>query len=96
MTWITPVALAVRPPGEPGARARLADDDRIGVLGDEVTNRLFLAGLDLCSALGLATDKSVRLRLEQAITELDEALKDLRHLMLAALEAQAGSGISGT
>lgn len=34
----------------------------------------------------------MRLRLEQAITELDEALKDLRHLMLAALEAQAGPG----
>lgn len=96
MTALTSTAAAVLPPQAPGDRAGLADDDRISVLGDEITNKMFLAGMSLCSAIGLTTDEPVRLRLERAVADLDDALKDLRHLMVAVLDAPAGPGVSGT
>lgn len=82
MVRIAPTAAAAWPPWSPGTAASPADDDRLGALGDEVNNRLFRAGLDMCSALGLAKDEAVRMRLKRAVAELDDAIKDLRHLML--------------
>jgi hypothetical protein len=67
---------------------RQVDHDHISALGDEISNRLFLAGLDLCSALGLVKNEAARERLEQAVSELDDSIKDLRLLMLA-VTAQA-------
>lgn len=81
------VTAAVPSPWTPAGRARRVDDDYIGALGDEITNRLFLVGTDLCSAIGLAADEPVRVRLEHAVAEADEAIKALRHLMLAVREA---------
>lgn len=96
MTRFTSLAVAPNPSGNLSDGTRSAHHDRIGALGDEITNQLFLAGLDLCSALSLATDESVRVRLEHAVAEIDDAIKDLRHLMVAALGQQADPGISGS
>lgn len=70
-----------------GDLAGYVDHDRVSALGDEISNRLFLAGLDLCSALGLVKNGPARERLEQAISELDDSIKDLRLLMLAVAQA---------
>lgn len=96
MTGLSPAATVTPLRWDRGDRACPADHDRMGALGDEIINSLFRAGLDVCSALGLAKDESVRVRLERAVDELDDAIKDLRHLMLAVLETPEGSGVSGT
>lgn len=56
-----------------------------GALGQAVISRLFSAGLDLHSALGLTGDERIAQRLWDAVDELDEAIVGLRHLMLAVL-----------
>lgn len=85
MAGLTSVAATAHPLRDSDGQASLADRDRMGTIGDEITNRLFLAGLELCSALGIARDEAVRVRLEQAVAEVDDAIKDLRQLMLIAL-----------
>jgi uncharacterized protein YgfB (UPF0149 family) len=69
--------------GECGtAWPRQADADA-GALGQAIASRLFSAGMDLHFALMLAGDGVAAPKLRHAIGELDEALKGLRHLMLA-------------
>lgn len=89
MAGFTSAPAAAPPPEPPGAAPRTADDDRLSSLGDEINNRLFRVGLDVCSALGLAKDEAVRVRLELVVAELDGAIKDLRQLVLIVLAAQA-------
>jgi len=60
-----------------------------GVFGQAISNRLFSAGLDLHFVLMLVHDEPGRRRLEHAVAELDEAIKDLRHLMLAITQRLA-------
>ena len=61
---------------------RGADADA-GVLAETIVSRLFSAGMDLHFALMVTGDGVVAPKLRHAIGELDEALKSLRHLMLA-------------
>jgi hypothetical protein len=61
------------------------------VLGQEIAARLFIAGLDLHSALTLIADGPVADRLYHAIAELDGAIRDLRHLVLAVPGPTAGA-----
>jgi two-component system, NarL family, sensor histidine kinase DevS len=65
----------------PAAAIRLPtkDHERIGQdLSDVVTGRLFSAGLDLQAALALIGDPRVAGKIEQALGELDLAIRDLR------------------
>jgi hypothetical protein len=59
------------------------------VFGQTISNRLFSAGLDLHFVLMMVRDGPGRHRLEHAVAELDEAIKDLRHLMLAVSQRLA-------
>jgi hypothetical protein len=61
------------------------------VLGQEISHRLFSAGLDLDFALSLDGDGPAADRLRHAVAELDEAIKDLRHLMLGVPGPAAGA-----
>lgn len=59
--------------------ALLADRERIARdMHDHVIQRLFATGLSLQSASRLATHPTVQERLEEAVDELDEAIKDIR------------------
>ena len=60
-----------------------------GVCGEAISNRLFSAGLDLHFVLMMVHDGPGRRRLEHAVAELDDAIKDLRHLMLAVTQRLA-------
>lgn len=62
-----------------------------GALGEAIANRLFSAALDLHFALMVAGEGVVAPRLRHAIEQLDEAVKDLRHLMLAIPQQAAAS-----
>ena len=64
-------------------RARMAlleDRDRIARdMHDHVIQRLFATGLSLQSAARLAEHPTVRARLDDAVDDLDGAIKDIRH-----------------
>jgi signal transduction histidine kinase len=58
----------------------LEERDRIArEMNDNVIQRLFATGLSLQSATPLAQHPTVRNRLEEAVEELDAAIKDVRH-----------------
>ena len=69
--------------------------DEVGGLGQAICHRLFSAGLDLDFALSLDGDGPAADRLRHAVAELDEAIKDLRHLMLAMPGPAAGAAPDG-
>lgn len=54
-----------------------------GALGQAIADRLFSAGMDLQFALMVAGDGPAASHLRHAVDQLDEAVKDLRHLVLA-------------
>ena len=64
-------------------RSRLAlleDRDRIARdMHDHVIQRLFATGLSLQAAARMAESTSVRRRLDEAVDDLDAAIKDIRH-----------------
>lgn len=60
------------------------------LIAQAMTNRLFTAGYDLCFVLGMASDGPGRDRLEHAVSEVDGAIRDLRHLMLTLWEHGQG------
>ena len=69
----------------------------VALLAQAITNRLFMAGYDLCFVLGMTNDGPGRTRLEHAVGEVDGAIKDLRHLMLTLWDhAHDPSRDSGT
>ena len=60
-------------------RRHIEDHDRIAQnLNDVVVHRLFSAGLTLETALGLMDGHRVTDRIQLAIDELDQAIRDLR------------------
>ncbi len=63
----------------------------VDALGQEIVGRLFRAGLDLHFALTLTADGRSANRLQHAVAELDRAIHDLRHLMLAVPGSAAGA-----
>jgi signal transduction histidine kinase len=62
----------------------LEDRDRIARdMHDHVIQRLFATGLSLQSAGRLASEPSVRERIETAVDEVDAVIKDIRHTIFA-------------
>jgi hypothetical protein len=66
-------------------------DGDVRARGQGIAARLFIAELDLHSALTLIADGPVADRLYHAIAELDGAIRDLRHLVLAVPGPTAGA-----
>ena len=66
--------------GSPGLTLRVSEDpDRIAAgLNDLVVRRLFAAGLALQAALTLIGEHRAAGKIEHAISELDQAIADLR------------------
>jgi hypothetical protein len=92
MTTLQPTIVAARARPDSGDQVSLVRHESMEVLGGAIVNRLFRVGLELCSAVGVTRDESVRLRLEQAVEELDAAVKDMRRLMLAVIEEPVDPG----
>jgi hypothetical protein len=83
---------------DPSAPAGPSDDARdgsrgtdAGALGQAIAARLFSAGLDLHFALMLSGDGPAAQRLRHAVGELDDAIRDLRSLLLALPGPAAGA-----
>ena len=72
------------------ARHLTEDHDRIARgLNDIVVHRLFAAGLDLQAALGLIGDHRGAGKIHHAISELDQAIRDLRDTIFGRAPAAA-------
>ena len=77
------------PPRLPGdqvaATRRLAEErDRVAEgMNDIVVRRLFSAGLSLQTALGLIGDHPAAGKVQEAIGELDRAIRDFRNVLFA-------------
>lgn len=72
--------LAARTRSDRSRLALLEDRDRIARdMHDHVIQRLFATGLSLQSTSRLRVEPMVRDRLDEAVGELDEAIKDIRH-----------------
>jgi signal transduction histidine kinase len=80
-------ALAIQLARARGDQQRLAvfeDRDRIGRdLHDLVIQRLFAVGLSLQGAGRRATDPEINARLDQAVDDLDDTIKDIRRTIFA-------------
>ncbi|WP_446666348.1 GAF domain-containing protein [Flexivirga sp. B27] len=67
----------------------LEDRDRIARdMHDHVIQRLFATGLSLQAASHLATHPTVRARVDDAVDELDRAIKDIRHAIFELHDVQ--------
>jgi hypothetical protein len=72
------------PQPERGDLTVVRERDRIAArLQDRVVRRIFAAGLTLHGAGGLTTDPAVRRRIESAIDELDEVIREIRDAVFA-------------
>ena len=75
------------PPGRPGDSAEVTlrlvqEHDRIaGGMNDIVVRRLFSAGLSLETALGLMGDHPGTAKVQDALGELDLAIRDFRNVL---------------
>ena len=75
---VEPRREAGTPPG--GGPSRVTGSDP-GAYAQMISNHLFSAGLDLHFTLMTLQPGPGRDRVEKAITEIDDAIRDLRHLM---------------
>jgi hypothetical protein len=67
---------------DPAAVTERLAEDRYRIaegLADVVVHRLFSAGIDLESALGLMGEHRASSKINHAISELDQAIKDIRN-----------------
>jgi hypothetical protein len=84
-TLVARLDLAVQEPRSlsDGPMINLAEDhDRIALsLNDIVIRRLFAAGLDLQTVLGLVSDDRVADLINHTIGELDQAIRDIRDVI---------------
>ena len=71
-------------PDDPELLPRQARPDR-GAVGQEISSRLFSAGCDLHYAMMTVREGQGRQRLEHAVQEIDDAIRELRHRMLAII-----------
>lgn len=72
-----------------GSHADSGAPAQAAALGQAISSRLFCASLDLHFVMMTRHDRAGGLRLEHAIAEIDDAIKDLRHLMLAITQPLA-------
>jgi len=72
----------------------LEDRDRIARdMHDHVIQRLFATGLSLQAASRLAQQSAVRARLEDAVDDLDDAIKDIRRTIFELQHSRAVGGL---
>ncbi|WP_152185427.1 GAF domain-containing sensor histidine kinase [Segeticoccus rhizosphaerae] len=84
--------LAARSQRDQTLLALLEDRDRIARdMHDHVIQRLFATGLSLQSAARLAVHPTVRERLDDAVDDLDGAIKDIRHTIYELHRMPAGT-----
>lgn len=88
-------AAGARPAPLPGQVQGRGRDRDVGDLGQSITTRLFSAGLDVNFVLMLTGDGPARQRLLHVIDELDEAINELRHVMLAVTGPAVGAALDG-
>lgn len=70
----------------------LEDRDRIARdMHDHVIQRLFATGLSLQAASQLATHPTVRARVDDAVNDLDRAIKDIRHAIFELHDVEAST-----
>lgn len=78
-----------------GRMELLEDRDRIARdMHDHVIQRLFATGLSLQTATRMASDPRVLHRLEGAVDELDDAIKDIRTTIFALHRPTRGPGLA--
>ncbi len=73
-----------------------SDTDAVGEFGQSVVTRLFTAGLALNSALARIRDGPAADRVRHAVDEIDEAIRELRLLMLALPGPATGASRTGS
>lgn len=84
--------LAARSRRDQALVALLEDRDRIARdMHDHVIQRLFATGLSLQSAARLAVHPTVREQLDDAVDDLDGAIKDIRHTIYALHRLPVGT-----
>ncbi len=84
--------LAARSQRDQALLALLEDHDRIARdMHDHVIQRLFATGLSLQSAARLAVHPTVRERLDDAVDDLDGAIREIRHTIYELHRLPAGS-----
>lgn len=85
-----------RAAGSAAAALRVAEDhDRIALsLNDIVIRRLFAAGLDLQTVLGLISDDRVADLINHTIGELDQAIRDIQDAIFDR-HASASDAVDG-
>jgi len=70
------------------------DRDRLAAdLQSSVVQRLFAAGLSLQSVLSMVTDPEVRRRVEASVTDLDDAIRQLRQAIFGLEHRMAPQGL---
>ena len=88
--------IAARGQESRGLVALLEDRDRIARdMHDHVIQRLFATGLSLQSAARLVVPPTVRTRLDEAVSSLDEAIKDIRHAIFELHRDHAARDLRG-
>jgi signal transduction histidine kinase len=92
----TPEAAAViRTPERAGDLSVIGERDRIAArLQDTVVRRVFAAGLGLHSAAGLTSDPEVRWRIEAAVGELDQVIREIRDTLFQAAQQRHDRSLS--
>jgi signal transduction histidine kinase len=74
-------------------RRLMADRDRIGSeINDVVVRRLFSAGLSLQNALGLMDGHHAAKHVQEAITDLDQAIINLRNTVFGMRSTDSPNG----
>jgi phenylacetate-coenzyme A ligase PaaK-like adenylate-forming protein len=83
--------------GSPDVIRYLTEDhDRIAQrMNDVVVHRIFAAGLDLQSALGLIGDHSGASKIYHALDELDHAIRDIRNTIFDRSPASISDQVPG-
>ncbi len=71
------------------------DNGDAGARGQRIANCLFSAGMDVQFALMVAGDGPAGSQLRHAVGELDDAIRELRFLMLAIPEQGASPSVDG-
>ena len=88
-------AAATTTPGHAGDLSVIGERDRIAAqLQDTIIRRVFAAGLRLESAAGLTTDPQVRWRIEAAVGELDQVIREIRNAVFQDVQHPQGRGLS--
>jgi hypothetical protein len=71
------------------------DDSDAGVRGQRIANCLFSAGLDVHFALMVAGDGPAASQLRHAVDQIDDAIRELRFMMLAIPEQGVPPSVDG-